>query len=170
MLLMKSDNTQTVPGIDRLGFLIHDVARLLRKRFEQRGSEHGLSAAQWRLLARLVKEEGVAQARLAELLEIEPISVSRLLDRMEDGGWIERRADKADRRVRMVFPTPKARAAYGEIKGMAGEVYDEALAGLDDSRRAALILALETMAENLSDGEAGCADAAQQTFRKVQTA
>ena len=73
-------------GKDRLGFLIHDAARLLRKRFEAKGSAYGLSAAQWRLLVRLVKEEGVAQARLAELLEIEPISVSRLLDRMEEGG------------------------------------------------------------------------------------
>ena len=72
MVLMTTD------GIDRLGFLIHDSARLLRKRFETKGSAYGLSAAQWRLLVRLVKEEGVAQARLAELLEIEPISVSRL--------------------------------------------------------------------------------------------
>ena len=97
-------------GIDRLGFLIHDAARLLRKRFEAKGSAYGLSAAQWRLLVRLVKEEGVAQARLAELLEIEPISVSRLLDRMEEGGWIERRPDASDRRVRMIFPTDKSRA------------------------------------------------------------
>ena len=64
MRLMKNE------GIDRLGFLIHDAARLVRRNFEQRGSEFGLSAAQWRLLVRLVKEEGVAQARLAELLEI----------------------------------------------------------------------------------------------------
>ena len=84
----------TTDGIDRLGFLIHDSARLLRKRFEEKGRAYGLSAAQWRLLVRLVKEEGVAQARLAELLEIEPISVSRLLDRMEEGGWIERRAGR----------------------------------------------------------------------------
>ena len=79
---------------------------------------------------RLVKEEGVAQARLAELLEIEPISVSRLLDRMEEGGWIERRQDASDRRVRMIFPTDKSREAFAAIKSVAGEVYDEALAGL----------------------------------------
>ena len=88
MPLMTSD------GIDRLGFLIHDAQRLLRKRFEMRGAEYGLSAAQWRLLVRLVKEEGVPQARLAELLEIEPISVSRLLDRMEEGGWIDASAGR----------------------------------------------------------------------------
>jgi DNA-binding MarR family transcriptional regulator len=145
------------PGIDRVGFLIHDVARLLRKRFEQRGSEHGLSAAQWRLLVRVVKEEGATQARIAELLEIEPISVSRLLDRMEDGGWVERRQGVEDRRVRMVFPTPKAREAFSAVKSMAGEVFDQALTGLDEKERAALIGALELMAANLADGESGCA-------------
>lgn len=144
------------PGIDRVGFLIHDVARLLRKRFEQRGSEYGLSAAQWRGLVRLVKEEGMAQARLAELLEIEPISVSRLLDRMEDGGWVERRQGVEDRRVRMVFPTPKAREAFSAVKSMAAGVFDQALAGLNEQERAALIHGLDTMASNLSDGEPGC--------------
>lgn len=145
------------PGIDRIGFLIHDVARLLRKRFEQRGSEFGLSAAQWRLLVRLVKDEGVAQARLAELLEIEPISVSRLLDRMEDGGWVERRQGVEDRRVRMVFPTPKAREAFSSVKSMAATVFDQAMAGLDEDERVALIRGLDLMAANLSDGESGCA-------------
>ncbi len=140
-------------GIDRLGFLIHDSARLLRKRFEAKGSAYGLSAAQWRLMVRLVKEEGVAQARLAELLEIEPISVSRLLDRMEEGGWIERRQDAADRRVRMIFPTDKSRDAFAAIKSVAGEVYDQALAGLSADERAILVKALTTMVTNLSDGE-----------------
>lgn len=141
-------------GIDRLGFLIHDAQRLIRKRFEARASGYGLSAAQWRLLVRAAKEEGVAQARLAELLEIEPISVSRLIDRMEDGGWIERRSDAADRRVRTIFPTPKAREAYAHVKSLAGEVYEEALAGLTGEQRRALIGGLSTLVENLSDGDA----------------
>lgn len=150
MPLMVSD------GIEKLGFLIHDSARLLRKRFEVKGSAYGLSAAQWRLLVRLVKEEGVAQARLAELLEIEPISVSRLLDRMEEGGWVERRQDASDRRVRMIFPTDKSREAFAEIKGVAGEVYDVALLGLDDAEKRTLIKALNTIITNMSDGEPGC--------------
>ncbi len=145
-------------GLERLGFLIHDAARLLRKRFEAKGRAYGLSAAQWRLLVRLVKEEGVAQARLAELLEIEPISVSRLLDRMEEGGWIERRQDASDRRVRMIFPTDKSRAAFAEIKSVAGEVYDLALAGLDAAEKQTLIKALNTMITNLSDGETPAAE------------
>jgi DNA-binding MarR family transcriptional regulator len=145
-------------GIDRLGFLIHDSARLLRKRFEAKGSAYGLSAAQWRLLVRLVKEEGVAQARLAELLEIEPISVSRLLDRMEEGGWIERRQDASDRRVRMIFPTDKSREAFAAIKSVAGEVYDLALAGLTESEKLTLVKGLNAIITNLSDGETPAAN------------
>lgn len=155
--------------MERLGFLIHDGARLLRKRFELRGSEHGLSAAQWRLLVRLVKEEGVAQARLAELLEIEPISVSRLLDRMEDGGWIERRQDADDRRVRMIFPTAKAREAFSQVKSMAGAVFEEALAGMSQAEREGLLKGLETLVNNLSDGEASCHSAANENEKKVRT-
>ena len=78
-------------GTIPLGILIHHAARLMQKRFELRAAEYGLSSAQWRLLVRLIKDEGVAQKRLAEVLEIEPISVSRLLDRMEEGDWIERK-------------------------------------------------------------------------------
>jgi MarR family transcriptional regulator for hemolysin len=140
-------------GIDRLGFLIHDVQRLLRKRFETRASGLGLSSAQWRLMVRVAKEEGVTQARLAELLEIEPISVSRLVDRMAEGGWIERRADAADRRVRMIFPTAKASAAYAEVKSLAGEVYEESLVGVPPEDRRVLIRALDAMAQNLGDGD-----------------
>ncbi|MGI6851067.1 MarR family winged helix-turn-helix transcriptional regulator [Mesorhizobium sp. 1B3] len=140
-------------GTERLGFLLHDAARLMRKRFETRASGYGLSAAQWRLLVRLVKDEGVAQARLAELLEIEPISVSRLLDRMEEGGWIERRQDANDRRVRMIFPTAKSRDAFAEVKSMAGEVYEEALAGLPAPIRRATIEGLTAIVNNLSEAD-----------------
>jgi MarR family transcriptional regulator for hemolysin len=139
---------------DRLGLLIHDAQRLMRKRFEMRAAAYGLSAAQWRLLVRVAKEEGIAQARLAELLEIEPISVSRLIDRMEDGGWIERRADPQDRRVRTIHPTEKAREAFGAVKSLAGEVYEEALAGLSAPERRSVIEGLKTICSNLSDDEA----------------
>ncbi|MDX8462895.1 MarR family winged helix-turn-helix transcriptional regulator [Mesorhizobium humile] len=141
-------------GIDRLGFLIHDVQRLMRKRFEARASGLGLSSAQWRLMVRVAKEEGINQARLAELLEIEPISVSRLVDRMEEGGWIERRQDATDRRVRMIFPTEKASAAYADVKSLAGEVYEESLTGVSPEDRRILIRVLDTIVQNLTDGEA----------------
>ena len=91
--------------------------------------------------------------RLAELLEIEPISVSRLLDRMEEGGWIERRQDAGDRRVRMIFPTDKSRQAFAAIKSVAGDVYDAALAGLTADEKRALVKGLTAIITNLSDGE-----------------
>jgi len=144
-----------------LGFLLHDAARLLRKHFEARGTEYGLSSAQWRMLVTLVKEDGAAQARLAEVLEIEPISVSRLIDRMEEGGWVERRPDANDRRVRMVFATEKARTAFEKVKGLASDLYDTALAGLSAEEREALFHALRTVCDNLSAGESAC-DGAQR--------
>ena len=143
----------TNDGTERLGFLLHDAARLMRKRFEMRGSVYGLSAAQWRLMVRLVKEEGQTQARLADLLEIEPISVSRLIDRMEEGGWIERRQDQHDRRVRTIHPTARSREIFLEVKSVAGDVYEEALAGLSPEIRRKTIEGLTRIVENLSDGE-----------------
>jgi MarR family transcriptional regulator for hemolysin len=140
-------------GTEKLGFLIHDAARLMRKRFEVLGRGLGLSSAQWRLLVRVVKSEGVTQARLAELLEIEPISVSRLIDRMEEGGWIERRQHATDRRVRMIFPTDKSREAFGDAKSVAGEVFEQALEGLSHEERQTLIHGLTTVVSNLSDDD-----------------
>jgi len=153
---MNSSDSQHTPEIERLGFLLHNIPRLMRKRFEGHGNPHGLSVAQWRLLSWILKGHGATQARLAELLEIEPISVSRLLDRMEEGGWVERRQGVEDRRVRMVVATAKACEAHKEIKKLVGQIYQEALAGIDERQRVALIAALEKMAENLSDGEAPC--------------
>jgi DNA-binding MarR family transcriptional regulator len=151
-MLMTSD------GTDRLGFLIHDAHRLLRKRFEARAAGYGLSSAQWRLLVRLVKEEGSTQARLAEFLEIEPISVSRLVDRMEAGGWVTRKQDASDRRVRMIFPTDKSRSAFAAVKAIAGEIYEEALAGLPDAERRALIGGLARIVENLAEDDVSSAE------------
>lgn len=139
--------------VDQLGFLIHDAGRLLRKKFEQRGQEHGLSSAQWRLLVRVVREQNPTQARLVELMEIEPISVSRLIDRMEQGGWVKRCAHESDRRVNRVVPTDKSLAAYSTIKLAAGETYEIALAGVDEDQRQALMSALTAMVENLSSDE-----------------
>jgi DNA-binding MarR family transcriptional regulator len=140
-------------AIDQLGFLIHDVGRLLRRNFEKRGQEHGLSSAQWRLLVRVVREQNPTQARLAELMEIEPISVSRLVDRMEQGGWVKRCAHETDRRVNRVVPTDKSLATYSTIKAVAADVFEEALTGVGEDQRQALMSALVVMVNNLSSDE-----------------
>ncbi|MBX9463601.1 MAG: MarR family transcriptional regulator [Aquamicrobium sp.] len=156
-------------NLEGLGFLIHDAARVMRRRFEVRAAGYGLSAAQWRLLVRLVKAEGVPQARLATFLEIEPISVSRLLDRMEEAGWIERRPDPTDRRVRTVFATEKSRRAFAEVKSVANEIYEEALAGMSPDDRAALVGGLRTLISNLSDDDCA-AEGCKTTVAKEDVA
>jgi MarR family transcriptional regulator for hemolysin len=143
----------TKTSIEDLGFLIHDTGRLLRKSFERRGQAYGLSTAQWRLLVRVVREQNPTQARIAELMEIEPISVSRLIDRMEQAGWVKRCAHESDRRVNRVIPTEKSITAYSKIKAVAGDVFEDALKGVDEQQRHGLITALLAMIENLSTDE-----------------
>lgn len=133
-----------------MGPLLHDAARAVRRRFEQRSTGYGLSSAQWRLMAILGRDGRSSQSRLAEQLEIESISVSRLLDRMEAGGWVSREMDENDRRVRIIVPTDKTIAAYEDVRRMASEVYDEALAGIGAAERAALVSGLNTIITNLS--------------------
>lgn len=138
-------------GLEKLAPLLHDASRAMRKRFEQRTQALGLSSAQWRLFIHLVREGSASQARLADLLDIEPISVSRLLDRMAAAGWVTREQDMSDRRVRVIVPTPKALQAYEQICSIANEVYDEALAGLSKQDREILVVGLNSIVKNLSD-------------------
>ena len=133
-----------------LGFLISDTARLMRRRFDQRARHLGLTRAQWQVLAHLNRNEGINQTGLADLLDIEPITLCRTIDRMEDGGWVERRPDPRDRRARLLFLTERARPLLGEMRGLAEEVYGEALAGLPAGTRAALSEILMAMRANLS--------------------
>jgi len=146
---MISQPPQIAP--DRLGFLLHDAARLLRKRFEKHSARFGLSSAQWRLLVRVYKEEGIAQARLAELLEIEPISVSRLIDRMEQADFIERRADTNDRRIRTIFLTERSARIFNEMRSVADEVFARALDGMTPDEAQTTLRGLTTIVANLSD-------------------
>jgi DNA-binding MarR family transcriptional regulator len=137
-----------------LGLLLHDAARAVRKRFEARASAYGLTSAQWRMLLKVCKTEGGApQSHFADLLEIEPISVSRLLDRMEAMGWVTRAPDPNDRRVRRVFPTAKALDAFATFRPVADQVYAEALAGIPADQGALLLEALATIVSNLATVE-----------------
>lgn len=141
-------------GTPSLGPLLHDAARLIRRRFEQHTADMGLSSAQWRLLIHVLKEERVTQARLAERLEIEPISVSRLVDRMEQSGWVAREADPQDRRVRHIVATQAALDIKESLYQSASDVYAEALAGIPADERAKLLENLTTLINNLSDAVA----------------
>lgn len=137
-----------------LGFLLSDAARLLRRRFDQKVRHLGLTRAQWQVLAHLARNEGINQAGLADLLDVEPITLCRLADRMEEGGWLERRPDPGDRRARRLFMTRKARPVIDEMRALAEEVYAEALAGLAPDARAHLLALLEHVRGNLAEQRA----------------
>ncbi len=133
-----------------LGLLVADVFRLLKRRFDEKSKGTGLTRAQWQLLARLSKSEGINQAGLADLLDMEPMSVCRLVDRMEESGWVVREPDPADRRARRLFLTPKARPALEAMKPVALEVFDEAMDGLSESEREQLLASLAVIRANLT--------------------
>ena len=149
---------QKCPRPDSFGFLLSDTARLLRRRFDQKARALGLTRAQWQLLAHLARSEGLNQAGLAELLDVEPITLCRLVDRMEEGGWVTRQPDPGDRRARLVFMTDQARTVIGRMLALADEVYDEALAGVDPAIRDVLMAALARIRVNLSERQPEPAD------------
>ncbi|HXZ01470.1 MAG TPA: MarR family transcriptional regulator [Stellaceae bacterium] len=133
------------------GFLLHDIARLMRKRFDQRARALGLSRSQWQVLAHLSRHEGINQSGLAEILEIENITLGRLIDRMEEAGWVERRPDRRDRRVRLLYMTEKVAPMMERMHALAEETRAEALAGLDAGEREALMDQLARVRANLSE-------------------
>ena len=120
----------SAPEEKSFGFLVHDVARLMSKRFDQQARELRLSLAQCKALNQIQQNEGIHQARLAELLEIEPISLARLLDRMAAAGWIERKSDPTDRRAWRLFLTEQALPIFDNIKELSLDLREQALAGL----------------------------------------
>lgn len=132
-------------------FLLSDTARLLKGRFEQRRKYETLTRAQWHLAAYLARNEGITQAGLADLLEVEPITVCRMVDRMEEGGWVERRSDPSDRRVRRLYMTDKAWGIFDQMRLIADEVYDEALSVLTADERSTFINLLERVRSGLSE-------------------
>jgi len=147
------EEAQTEGWEKSMGFLLHDVARLLRKRFEQhaRAKQLGLTRSQASVLGRLARQEGVNQVTLAQQLELEPITLVRLLDRLQAAGLIERRPDPLDRRARALYLTPQARPLLDRVAVLAHDVYDEALAGLSTAEREQMIAALARMKDNLLD-------------------
>jgi MarR family transcriptional regulator, transcriptional regulator for hemolysin len=148
------------------GFVLHETARLLSKRFDQRSKSLGLTRAQCQLLAYLVYHEGINQAGLAELLELEPISLGRLVDRMAQAGWVERRPDPQDRRAWQLFMTEKAKPLFAEMVAIGRKVRAEALAGFTpeegDRIMELLLLARDHLSANtVETGERSLAGAAE---------
>lgn len=135
---------------DSMGFLLGDASRLLRRRFDQDARAIGVTRPQWRLLFALSRAEGINQGGLAEQLEVEAITLCRMVDRLQDAGLVERRADPADRRAWRLFLTDKARPLLDDMRVIGDRVIEEALTGLDTAQRDALTEALDVIRTNLS--------------------
>lgn len=133
-------------------YLLSDVARLLRTRADRRARLHGMTRAQWVILSRLERQPGLSQNEIAGLVELEPISVARLVDKLQDHGYVERRPDPKDRRVWRLHLTAAAKPMLKIIRKHRGELKDEVTEGLDAKALAAAIDSLLIMKANLSNG------------------
>jgi MarR family transcriptional regulator for hemolysin len=138
---------------DRLrnfGFLLKELTRRYVQRFEVRAREISLNLAQCKVLARLEKNEGVSQARLAELAEVDAMTMVRILDRMEADELLERRPDPADRRARCLYLTAKAKPLVEQIWKLSETTREEVFAGISKNERDLFMTVLERLHDNLS--------------------
>ena len=141
--------TQADARLRNCGFLLKEVSRRYVLRFEERASELALTLPQCKALVRLEKNEGVSQARLAELVEVDAMTMVRILDRMEADGLLERRPDPTDRRARCLFLTPKAKPLLDEIWRLSEAIRGEVFTGVSKSERDGFMSVLERMHDNL---------------------
>jgi len=132
------------------GFLLHDVARLLRKRFEQNARGSGLTRSQWQVLAYLERNEGIQQGALAELLEIEAITLGRIVDKLQALGLVARLPHPTDRRVWRLSLTEQAKPKLAELKVLGDRTRAEALIDISETEHEQLIKLLTTLKSNLA--------------------
>lgn len=141
-----------LPGPDdrrHIGFLIADVARLMRASFDRRVRRIGLTRSQWLVLSRLHRHPGISQSELAEMLEVERATAGRMVDRLERRGWLVRRADPADRRINRLYLTAEAEGVQAEMGLIAEQLLDDAMAGLEEGEREALTDMMERVKATL---------------------
>jgi MarR family transcriptional regulator for hemolysin len=138
-----------LPVKREIAFTIMDVARMLRTFADQRARQFGISRAQWAVLVRLNRTEGLKQSELAEILDLQPISLTRLLDRLAENGLIERRPDPHDRRANRLYLTPAARPLLKELADLGSDMMEDVLAGLPDKSNERLLHDLDTIRDNL---------------------
>jgi DNA-binding MarR family transcriptional regulator len=117
--------------METLPFEISETAHSLRKAFDRRACGMGVTRAQWKVLFRLQRQPGLRQIELAEMLDIEAITLSRIVDRLEEGGLVERLADPADRRAWRLHVTAKAQPLVAKLQALADDLIVEAFEGID---------------------------------------
>lgn len=139
------------------GFILHDVARLLRTTYDRRMKALGLTRSQWWVLTHLYRNDGVTQSELADILEIEKPTLGRLLDRLESNGWVRREEHSGDRRAKRVFLTDEVEPAMKAMRTAAAEMRRDALAGLTTEQQSQFVDALLMIKANLGGTENGAA-------------
>jgi MarR family transcriptional regulator for hemolysin len=132
-----------------IAFVIKDVARMLGTYADQRARQFGISRAQWAVLVRLDRSEGLKQSELAEILDLQPITLTRLLDRLAGNGLIERRADPNDRRANRLYLTPAARPLLDRLADLGTDMMETILEGLDRKTVERMLHDLEAVKTNL---------------------
>ncbi|MEO6021522.1 MAG: MarR family transcriptional regulator [Burkholderiales bacterium] len=137
------------------GFILHDVARLLRTTFDRRVKGMSLTRSQWWVLLHVFRNDGVTQSELADILEIEKATLGRLVDRMESKGWLRREGDAVDRRVKRIYLTDAVEPSMKAMRAAAADVRREALAGLSAEEQERFVSTLLLVKNNLSQGENG---------------
>ncbi len=135
---------------ENIGTMLAQVARLMRRAFDERARTIGVTRPQWQVLTLLKHHEGINQGGLAEILEVEPITLGRMIDRLQDAELVERRADPADRRAWRLFLTLKAEELFIKLQPLAKETFEAALEGIDPADADKMMVWLDRMRTNLS--------------------
>jgi MarR family transcriptional regulator for hemolysin len=138
------------PSLNReFAFLLNDVARLLRTYADYKAAQFGITRAQWAVLVRLDRSEGLNQSELAETLDLQPITLTRLLDKLCDGGLIVRRPDPTDRRAKRLFLTDAARPVLKELSALGEETMAAVLEGVSRDDVEQMVSQLAVVKDNL---------------------
>lgn len=140
---------------ENIAMLMAQVSRLLRRAFDEKARTIGVTRPQWQVLTLLTVHEGINQGGLAELLEVEPITLGRMIDRLQEAEMVQRRPDPADRRAWRLYLTDKARELLEQLRPMADDMLEVALVGVDGPSREAMMEALRRMRANLTRRPAG---------------
>jgi len=133
-----------------IGYLVHEVARSFRRRFEDAASQHDITLPQWKVISELKHRGNLPQVALAAAVDSDPMTLSKILERLEKRGLISREADPVDSRAKVVSLSPDGEALFATAKTLGGKVYEAALEGISDAERAAIIAGLVRIRSNLN--------------------
>lgn len=135
---------------ENIAMLMAQVSRLMRRAFDEKARQIGMTRPQWQVISILSVNEGINQGGLAEILEVEPITLGRMIDRLQEAALVERRPDPADRRAWRLHLTDKAQELLEQLRPLANETMEAAQEGLTETERRTLVQAMKAMRANLS--------------------